>query len=85
MFRILEQKFSLYTSALNREVNDNWDFRRNARGVKSIKDMMVKKTETLVGDRVYYECSIFEVEVVLTFLRWGKAASASTTTIVRIQ
>jgi adenosylhomocysteine nucleosidase len=48
--------------------------------VKSIKDMMVIKTETHVGDKIYYEGSISEVDVVLTFSRWGKVASASTTT-----
>lgn len=48
--------------------------------VSSIKEMMCISKETSIADRVYYEGKIGAANIVLTFSRWGKVASASTTT-----
>lgn len=48
--------------------------------VSSIKEMMVIENETIIAGRTYYEGRINDVEVVVVFSRWGKVASASTTT-----
>lgn len=48
--------------------------------VSSIKELMVISKETTIADRTYYEGKIKDTEVVLVFSRWGKVASACTTT-----
>lgn len=48
--------------------------------VSSIKNLMNITNEKEIGSRVYIEGSISDIEVVLTFSRWGKVASSSTTT-----
>ncbi|MFA5958966.1 MAG: 5'-methylthioadenosine/adenosylhomocysteine nucleosidase [Tatlockia sp.] len=48
--------------------------------VSAIKEMMTIDKETSIAGRVYYEGKIAEKEVVVTFSKWGKVASASTTT-----
>lgn len=48
--------------------------------LSSIKEMMIIDQETIIGNRNYIEGKINNTEVVLVFSRWGKVASASTTT-----
>lgn len=48
--------------------------------VSSIKEMMIINKESTIGNRNYFEGTINDTEVVLVFSRWGKVASASTTT-----
>lgn len=48
--------------------------------VELIKNLMIIRHESSIAGRVYYEGNIGEHEVVLTFSRWGKVASSSTTT-----
>lgn len=48
--------------------------------VSSIKQMMTINKETCIADRVYVEGQINNIEVVVVFSKWGKVASASTTT-----
>jgi len=48
--------------------------------VSSIKEMMIINKETTIANRNYIEGTINDIEVVLVFSRWGKVASASTTT-----
>lgn len=48
--------------------------------VSSIKQMMVVENETCIAGRVYLEGKIKNKNVVVVFSRWGKVASASTTT-----
>ncbi|MBA2652720.1 MAG: 5'-methylthioadenosine/adenosylhomocysteine nucleosidase [Tatlockia sp.] len=50
--------------------------------VSSIKNLMVIEKESTIANREFLEGKIGDVEVVLTFSRWGKVASASTTTIL---
>lgn len=50
--------------------------------VSAIKEMMNVEKETSIAGRVYYEGNIGDVEVVVTFSKWGKVASACTTTIL---
>jgi len=48
--------------------------------VLSIKELMNITKETVIAGRTYSEGTINNIEVVLVFSRWGKVASASTTT-----
>lgn len=48
--------------------------------VSRIQKMMTIERETVIGGRVYSEGRIDDTEVVVTFSRWGKVASAITTT-----
>lgn len=48
--------------------------------VELIKELMVIDKETSIADRTYYSGHIGEHKIVLTFSRWGKVASSSTTT-----
>lgn len=48
--------------------------------VSSIKEVMIIDKTFCIGDRFYYEGKLYDTEVVLTFSRWGKVASSSTTT-----
>lgn len=48
--------------------------------VSSIRNMMVVENEVEIGQRVYFEGTINNIHIVLTFSRWGKVASSSTTT-----
>lgn len=48
--------------------------------VSSIKKLMKVYKITTLADRDYFEGKINHIDVVLTFSRWGKVASATTTT-----
>ena len=48
--------------------------------VSSIKEIMNITKESVIAGRIYYEGQINNIKVVLTFSRWGKVASATTTT-----
>lgn len=48
--------------------------------VLSIKELMNISKETVIAGRTYSEGTINNIEVVLVFSKWGKVASASTTT-----
>ena len=48
--------------------------------VSSIEKLMEITNKKEIGSRTYIEGSISGIDVVLTFSRWGKVASASTTT-----
>lgn len=48
--------------------------------VSSIKQLMVVENETCIAGRVYLTGKINDRKVVVVFSRWGKVASASTTT-----
>ena len=48
--------------------------------ISSIKDLMVIGRETNIASRIYSEGKIGNTDVVLVFSRWGKVASACTTT-----
>ena len=48
--------------------------------VKLVKELMVIVNESCIANRVFYEGRIGQHDVVLTFSRWGKVASSSTTT-----
>ena len=48
--------------------------------VELIKELMVINDISSIANRVYYQGTIGKHEVVLTFSRWGKVASSSTTT-----
>ena len=48
--------------------------------ISSIKNLMVIDREITIASRIYSEGKINNIDVVLVFSRWGKVASASTTT-----
>ena len=48
--------------------------------IKTILDNLQNTTTTSKGKRVYYKGILFDKPVVLVFSRWGKVASATTTT-----
>src|SRR5690606_23738616 len=48
--------------------------------VSSIQEMMIIEKTTVIAGREYSEGKIKDLQVVLVFSRWGKVASASTTT-----
>src|SRR3954451_16051531 len=48
--------------------------------ISAIKEILILNKETTIAERIYYEGRINDTEVVLVFSRWGKVASASTTT-----
>lgn len=48
--------------------------------IQTILDKLQHKTMTTKGKRVYYKGILFDKSVVLVFSRWGKVASATTTT-----
>jgi len=48
--------------------------------ISTIKEIMTVEKETTVAGRLYSEGKINDLEVVVVFSRWGKVASASTTT-----
>lgn len=48
--------------------------------VALIRQLMIIRCETRIAGRIYYEGTLCGKEVVLTFSRWGKVASASTVT-----
>ena len=48
--------------------------------IDSIKTLMSHVSQTDIGNRTFVEGKIADIDVVLTFSRWGKVASSSTTT-----
>lgn len=48
--------------------------------VSLLKDTMVINEEHVIGGRTYYEGSLDGINIILSFSKWGKVASASTAT-----
>jgi len=52
--------------------------------INDIVSLLKNKTEIVKGKRTYYLGIINDVEVVVVFFRWGKVASATTVTHLKL-